>query len=149
APPEDFFIVDDGDWAMICPRMRDGRFVLVEQSRPAIGRKIVEFPAGRIDLGETPAASIRRELIEETGHKATRLKRLGRYFADTGRLSNGAHLFFGDVEAVAGWVPEPGVAVRFVGARELDRLVADGRFDALHHVGLWLLVRRAGLVGAN
>jgi hypothetical protein len=38
AASEDYFVVDAGDWATICPRTADGRFVLVEQYRPAIER---------------------------------------------------------------------------------------------------------------
>lgn len=142
---EDYFVVEARDWAAICPRTVDGRFVLVEQYRPAVERQVLEFPAGTIDPGESPAAAIRRELIEEAGHSVTRLVPLGSYFTDTGRLNNRAHLFYGDVAAVADWTPEPGlVAARFTAA-EIDRLVADGRIATLHHVGLWLLVKAAGL----
>src|SRR5271169_5955803 len=71
AAPEDYFVVEAGDWAAICPRTADGRFVLVEQYRPAVERRVLEFPAGTIDPGESPAAAIRRELIEEAGHSVT------------------------------------------------------------------------------
>jgi ADP-ribose pyrophosphatase len=147
AAPEDYDIVESVDWAMICARAPDGRFVMVVQDRPAIRRRQPEFPAGRIDPGETASASIRRELVEETGHAVKRLVRLGPFFADTGRLTNRAHLFFGEVVPVARWTPEPGVTVRHVTARQVDRMIADGRISALHHVGLWLLVKARGLVG--
>lgn len=141
APAEDYFVVEVGDWSVICPRLPDGRFVLVEQFRPAIDQRLLEFPAGEIDHGETPAASIERELLEETGYRTTRLVPLGSYFADTGRQNNRAHLFYGELEAVPSSAPEPGLAVEYLTAEDIDRRVADGRLGGLHHVALWLLVK--------
>jgi ADP-ribose pyrophosphatase len=138
---EPYYVVEAGDWSMICPRRADGRFVMIEQFRPAVGCTVLEFPAGGIDPGETAETSIARELIEETGYRAVRLVPLGAYFADTGRLNNRTHLFFGDVEAAAGATPEPGLTVRDFTAADIDRMVQDGRLAALHHVGLWLMVR--------
>ena len=142
---DDYFVVELPDWAMVCPRIADGRFVLVEQYRPPVERTVLEFPAGRIEAGETADLSIRRELIEETGHRATRLVPLGSYFTDTGRLNNRTHLFYGDAEAVADWTPEPGVVPVLLGAAEIDRLIAEHRIVTLHHIGMWLLAKAAGL----
>ena len=144
AAPEDYFVVESDDWAMICPRTADGRFIMVEQYRPALDARLVEFPAGRIDPGETAAASVRRELIEETGHRVVRLTTLGGFFADTGRLNNRAHLFFAEVAPVRDWTPEPGVDAAAYTADEIDRMVA-GRRLGLHHVALWQFVTAAGL----
>jgi ADP-ribose pyrophosphatase len=148
APAGDYFVVETADWAAICPRTVDGRFVLVEQYRPAVERVLLEFPAGRIDPGETPAAAIQRELIEETGHRASRLVPLGCYFTDTGRLDNRFHLFFGDAEPVPDWTPEPGVVAASFSGAEIDRLIAEGRIATFHHIGFWLLVKAAGLAPA-
>jgi ADP-ribose pyrophosphatase len=145
ATAEDYFVVETEDWTVICPRTADGRFILVDQFRPAVERRLVEFPAGGIDLGESPAASVERELREETGHRIVRLVPLGCYFGDTGRLSNRAHLFFADVEPVGDWTPEPGLVTVSCTSQEIDRKVSDGALAALHHVALWLLVKRAGL----
>jgi 8-oxo-dGTP pyrophosphatase MutT (NUDIX family) len=48
----------------------DGRVVLVRQWRHAAGRSLWELPAGTREVGEVPAATARRELIEETGYRA-------------------------------------------------------------------------------
>jgi len=42
--------------------------LLVEQYRPPLGRRTLEFPAGLIDEGETPQEAALRELHEETGY---------------------------------------------------------------------------------
>jgi len=59
--------------------------VLLEyQYRHAAQRYLWELPAGRIDPGEGELAAAKRELLEETGYKATRWKRLLRFWASPG-----------------------------------------------------------------
>ncbi len=45
-----------------------GEIVLIRQYRPPLDRFVIEFPAGLIDPGETPAEAALRELKEETGY---------------------------------------------------------------------------------
>ncbi len=52
--------------------------VLVRQFRAALGRSILEIPAGMRDVdGEDPESTAGRELSEETGYRATSLDFLG------------------------------------------------------------------------
>lgn len=62
--------------SVIVPHLGDDRYVLVRQYRYALGRETLEFPAGRLDPGEEPLDSARRELKEETGYLATRWEEL-------------------------------------------------------------------------
>jgi len=45
----------------------DKELILVKQYRPPIGKHVIEFPAGLIDMGENPRDAAVRELKEETG----------------------------------------------------------------------------------
>jgi ADP-ribose diphosphatase len=47
-----------------------GELVMERQFRYALGRDMIEVPAGKIDPGEDPLATARRELQEETGYTA-------------------------------------------------------------------------------
>jgi ADP-ribose pyrophosphatase len=51
--------------------------VLERQYRYPHGRVFIELPAGKRDPGETPEATGRRELLEETGYVAAEWRRLG------------------------------------------------------------------------
>ena len=47
-----------------------GELVMERQFRYPLGRDMIEVPAGKIDRGEDPLATAKRELMEETGYSA-------------------------------------------------------------------------------
>jgi ADP-ribose pyrophosphatase len=55
---------------VILPLLPDGRVLLERQFRYPNDRVFIEFPAGKIDPGEDPLATAKRELEEETGYTA-------------------------------------------------------------------------------
>lgn len=61
------------------PILSDGRLVLVRQYRFALQTRTLEFPAGTVEPHEEPAATIRRELEEETGYRAKKWQALGAF----------------------------------------------------------------------
>jgi len=66
---------------MVIPMDVDGdgqiRLVLERQFRYPVGQVMVEFPAGKLDAGESVLACAQRELQEETGYRATEWARAG------------------------------------------------------------------------
>lgn len=62
---------------MIVPLLDDGRIVLERQFRYPVGRVMIEFPAGKLDVGESALTCARRELQEETGYTAQEWARAG------------------------------------------------------------------------
>ncbi len=55
------FVVHPGA-ALVVPVLADGRLVLERQFRYPVRRVMLEFPAGKLDPGETPLACAKREL---------------------------------------------------------------------------------------
>lgn len=60
------------------------RVLLERQYRHAAGDYLWELPAGRIDPGEQELKAARRELIEETGYRAERWRRILHFYASPG-----------------------------------------------------------------
>jgi ADP-ribose pyrophosphatase len=60
----------------IVPVLEDGRYVMERQFRYPLRQVFLEFPAGKIDPGEPPEATAHRELLEETGYKASSMQYL-------------------------------------------------------------------------
>ncbi len=69
------FIKHPGASAII-PLMPDGGVLVVTQFRYPAGRTFIEFPAGKIDAGETAEHTAMRELVEETGWRAGQIAHL-------------------------------------------------------------------------
>ena len=68
----------------------DGYVLLVEQYRVPLGASCIELPAGLIgdhDAGEDALTSAARELEEETGYRAAKLRIVGEFFSSPGMVS--------------------------------------------------------------
>ncbi len=63
-------IVEHPGAVAIVPILDDGRVALVRQYRYAVGKELLEIPAGTLEEGEAPDTCARRELREETGYTA-------------------------------------------------------------------------------
>jgi ADP-ribose pyrophosphatase len=62
---------------MIVPILDDGRLVVERQWRYPIGEAMLEFPAGKLEVGEPVLECAARELAEETGYRAAEWARAG------------------------------------------------------------------------
>ena len=89
-------IVEHVDAAAAVPLLPNGRVVLVEQWRHAVGCALLEIPAGIVEVGESPAATMRRELIEETGYAAGRLELLFSVYLAPGYSQELIHIFLAE-----------------------------------------------------
>ena len=62
--------------AVVIPYLGNGQILLIKQFRYPVRQIMLELPAGKIDAGENPDQTIRRELAEETGYSAQKLTKL-------------------------------------------------------------------------
>ncbi|HHZ20611.1 MAG TPA: NUDIX hydrolase [Firmicutes bacterium] len=73
--------------AAVIPLTGRGTVFMVRQYRYPLGRVTLEIPAGKLDPGEDPETCVRRELKEETGLVAEKIRRIGA-FATTPAFTN-------------------------------------------------------------
>lgn len=71
-----------------------GRLVLVRQYRYPVQEDLLEIPAGKMEKGEHPNVTARREMEEETGFRPGRLERTATLFTSPGFSNETLHLYF-------------------------------------------------------
>lgn len=92
---------------VVVPVLARRSLVFVRQYRRAVGRYLLELPAGTLGPGEPPARCAARELEEETGWRAARVRRLGRFYAAPGVLSEQLTIFLATGLSKSVAHPEP------------------------------------------
>lgn len=64
---DDYYVREGMNAVLIVPRTHEGKFLLVRQYKHGAQQSVIEFPAGKIDAGESALIAAKRELYEETG----------------------------------------------------------------------------------
>jgi len=78
---------------VVLPVLDDGRIVLIRQYRHAAGQYLWELVAGHKEPDEDPLEGAHRELQEETGYTAKRIKKLFEIFPSPGLLGERMDIF--------------------------------------------------------
>jgi ADP-ribose pyrophosphatase len=86
-------IVEHGDCVAVVAIDDQENILLVRQFRHAVGKFLLEIPAGGIEPGEEPVDCVRRELQEEIGYLPQRIDRLGGFYATPGYCTEYLHCY--------------------------------------------------------
>ena len=70
-----------------------GRVLFVRQYRHAVGKELLELPAGTLNIGEEPEACALREVREETGMSAGKLEKIGEFYLVPGYSTEYMYLY--------------------------------------------------------
>ncbi|USK32422.1 NUDIX hydrolase [Bacillus sp. F19] len=73
---------------------KENKIVMVQQYRKAMERVLVEIPAGKLEKGEQPEVTAKRELEEETGYTTESLQHLLSFYTSPGFADELVHLYF-------------------------------------------------------
>src|SRR3954447_20138030 len=79
-------VVHRGAVALV-PMVDRDHVCLIRNYRYAVGRTLLEVPAGTLDPGEWPDVAAGRELAEETGYRAGSIPRIAEWYVSPGVMS--------------------------------------------------------------
>ena len=134
------------DYVSLLAITKKNKVVLVKQYRPAIEKFTIELPGGLRDKNELPKSTAVRELFEETGYRAKKLKFLGSFAPDSGRLENKIFCFFTkNVIFDKNHKDEKYVKSFEVSLKVLEKLIKKNKIQHFLHVGIIGLAYIRGL----
>ena len=132
-------IVEHDDCVAIVAMDNEENVLLVRQFREAVGKELLEIPAGGIDRGEDAAQAVRRELREETGYLPQKLKRLGGFYSAPGYSTEYLHLYLATELTLSPLEAEDTESIELVRVplADIPSLIASGKiYDAKSIAGL-------------
>jgi len=134
-------VIEHSDCVAVVAVDADDNILLVRQFRKPVEKDLLEIPAGGIEPGEEPEATVRREMCEETGYLPRNIKRMGGFYSTPGFCTEYLHLYL-----ATDLVPErlyasdtDSIELVKVPASKIAELIASGTIcDAKSIVGLLL-----------
>jgi ADP-ribose pyrophosphatase len=114
---------------VVLPVLSDGRIVLIRQYRHAAGQYLWELVAGHKEPNETAAAGVHRELLEETGYTARRIRMLLEIFPSPGLLGERMDIFLAEGLTKGTAQPEEDerITQKIVTLREAEKWIRSGK----------------------
>ena len=80
-------VVEHPGAVVVLPILPDGRVLLENHYRFAVGGNLIEAVAGTLQPGEDPVECAKRELLEETGFVAEEIVHLGDFYSSPGVMT--------------------------------------------------------------
>jgi ADP-ribose pyrophosphatase len=123
---------------------RDPMVVMERQYRHAANEYLLEVPAGKMEEGENPLVGAKRELLEETGFKAKRWRKMARYFASPGFLGEWMQVFIAEGLTLGDSQPEydEQLEIEMIPLSRLLRMIEEGKiYDGKTLISVMLYAR--------
>jgi ADP-ribose pyrophosphatase len=140
-----YFTIDFPKPAVGVVAVQNGRFLMLRQYRFIVDEFVWAIPSGGIHRGETSRAAAARELLEETGYRARRLRRLQTSYASYGCGNQVFEIFIAEglVRTRRHFDRNEVVGIRWFTPKELLGLIArNGIVDSLSLAPLLLVLLR-------
>ncbi len=100
-------VVSFGEAVAMVPLLPDGSIILIKQFRSPIKKWIYEIPAGKVEVGEDPLETVRRELVEEVGYEVDSIEHLVSVHTTPGYSDEVLHIYLVKCSKEVGARPEP------------------------------------------
>ncbi len=136
-----WFVLEFPNWINVIAITKDGKMVMENQYRHALGETHYELVAGVIDPGETPLQAAQRELSEETGYEGGEWSLFMTLSPNPTNHNNLSYTFLATgVEKVHEQHQEPteDIHVDVMDPEQVLEMLRDGEIiQALHAAPLW------------
>lgn len=137
-------VVERSDCVAVIAVDNAGNILLEKQFRQAVGKELLEIPAGGIDEGETPEAAVTREMREETGFRPRKIEKLTGFYSSPGYATEYLYLYL-----ATDLVPDPlsaedtaGIDLVRVLVKKIPEMIASGKIeDSKSIAGLFLYLQ--------
>ncbi len=120
-------------WANIVALTKTGEVVLVRQYRHGVCDVLLEFPGGVVEDGEDAVDGAKRELLEETGYKASEMIQIAKLYPNPALQTNTLYCFLAlDAEKVSDQNLDAGEDIE-VHLMPFDELIGMAKRGEFHH----------------
>ncbi len=117
--------------ALAVPFIDKKQVIILRQYRFAVSRYLLEFPAGTLEINESPLNSIKREIKEETGYEAEKWDELGTLVPAPGYADEEIFLFLArnlkKLENIPQGDLDEDIEVLILSPSQLDNLIASSQ----------------------
>lgn len=137
-------IVEHHGAVAIVPRLDELTILMIRQYRAAVGETILEIPAGTLEDGEDAATCAQRELEEEIGYRAGRMRPMFSQYLAPGYSSEVLHVFLGEnlTLSTTNFDEDEEIELVPVKVDEVEPMILDGRIkDSKTIAGLLVALR--------
>jgi ADP-ribose pyrophosphatase len=137
-------IIEHPGSVVVLPIFKDGRILLIRQYRHSVGEFLWELVAGRKEPNESPVAGARRELLEETGYTAKRMRKLMRVVPTPGFVNEWMWIFAAEglTEGAAQPEEDEKITPRIFSLKEAEKMIELGTLrDAKSICGILYYMR--------
>ncbi len=121
----------------------DDCVLFVRQFRIAVGKALIELPAGKLEGDEAPEWRARIELEEETGYRAGKMEKIGRFYTSPGFTTELLWVYRATdlVKTAQNLEFDEDIELLFIPVDEVKRRLRAGEFeDAKTLIGLLIVL---------
>ena len=124
-------VVERTDCIAVVAADKDGNILLEKQYRQAVGKELLEIPAGGIDEGEDPETAVVREMREETGFRPRKIQRLTGFYSSPGYSTEYLYLYLATdlVRDPLSAEDTAGIEWMWVPMAQIQEMIASGKIE--------------------
>ena len=109
----------------------DGDVLFVRQFRIAVGKALIELPAGKLEGNEDPELRARIELEEETGYHAGKMEKIAHFYTSPGFITETLWIYRATelVKTAQNLEFDEDIELLFIPVDEVKRRLRAGEFE--------------------